>query len=248
MIIYKATNKLNGKCYIGQTTRNLNVRKNIHEKCAEDGSKTKFHNAIKKYGKENFNREVVEIVNDKDKLNELETFYIRKFDSVNNGYNMYYGGYENPMFVEEIYERHSNKMRSPEVRKKISDSMKIVRKNESEEKRKLHNKNVSEGLKRFYAEGKKPNYKHPRYLTEEHKESLNESHYKEVYCVNEAGDIIKEFKCIRDAAKWWHNTYRIETGSKKGQPVAKWVYLMNAIKSSAEQNKFVQGLKWVYRV
>lgn len=54
MIIYKVTNIINNKIYIGQTIHSLNIRKSQHERSHEYGYKTAFSNAIKKYGKENF--------------------------------------------------------------------------------------------------------------------------------------------------------------------------------------------------
>lgn len=59
MIIYKATNIINNKVYIGQTIHPLSVRKSQHERSHEYGYKTAFSNAIRKYGKENFKWEVI---------------------------------------------------------------------------------------------------------------------------------------------------------------------------------------------
>ena len=59
MIIYKVTNIINNKIYIGQTIHSLNIRKSQHERSHEYGYKTAFSNAIKKYGKENFIWEII---------------------------------------------------------------------------------------------------------------------------------------------------------------------------------------------
>lgn len=59
MIIYKATNILNGKSYIGLTTRDLNERKLEHLRHTYTEN-TYFHKAINKYGKENFIWEVID--------------------------------------------------------------------------------------------------------------------------------------------------------------------------------------------
>jgi hypothetical protein len=53
-IIYIAKNKVNGKCYVGQTTKGLNRRRRDHIWDAKNGAKFIFHYAIKKYGEDAF--------------------------------------------------------------------------------------------------------------------------------------------------------------------------------------------------
>lgn len=87
-IIYKVTNKVNGKSYIGQTRYTLEFRwrQHLHKK-----DNVYFHNAIKKYGAENFSLEVLEEC-DVDKLNSREIFYIAKYNTFEEGYNLTIGG------------------------------------------------------------------------------------------------------------------------------------------------------------
>lgn len=89
MLIYKVTNKINNKVYIGLTTTTLHQRRLEHERSKDQ---THFHRAIKKYGKENFIWEILEECNDKEKLCELEKQYIKKYDSIKQGYNCTTGG------------------------------------------------------------------------------------------------------------------------------------------------------------
>jgi len=49
-IVYKITNKKNGKSYIGKTEYSLEHRWNRHLSSAKNGSKFRFHSAIRKYG------------------------------------------------------------------------------------------------------------------------------------------------------------------------------------------------------
>lgn len=55
MIIYKVTNKINGKVYIGKTKYTLNDRKSQHfSECKLYNTHNKFHNALRKYERRNF--------------------------------------------------------------------------------------------------------------------------------------------------------------------------------------------------
>lgn len=87
-IIYKITNKVNGKSYIGQTRYTIEFRWKQHQHKKDN---TYFHNAIHKYGIENFNIEILEECNIED-LNNREIFYIAKYDTFKNGYNLTIGG------------------------------------------------------------------------------------------------------------------------------------------------------------
>ena len=90
MFVYKITNLLNGKIYIGQTTRNIKERWRSH--CNRKDSKSAITNAIKKYGKENFKLEIVEKVSIKN-IDKRETYWIRKLNTIApNGYNLESGG------------------------------------------------------------------------------------------------------------------------------------------------------------
>mgnify|MGYP004621963407 FL=1 len=71
--IYKITNLLNNKCYVGQSI-NIYRRWRAH-RCANDAYP--LHAAMKKYGVENFSFEILEECN-VDKLNEKESYYIQK--------------------------------------------------------------------------------------------------------------------------------------------------------------------------
>ena len=89
-IIYKYTNKINGKCYIGQTV-NPNQRHNQHKSShlneKDRNYHTKFNRALRKYGWENFDYEIVEEVVEIEKIYEREGYFIEKYNSIENGYN-----------------------------------------------------------------------------------------------------------------------------------------------------------------
>lgn len=124
MIIYKITNKINGKVYIGQTIHSLEARWKRHLKCAKDGVDTHLYQAIRKYGEDNFVPEIICEAKTKNELNILETYYIQEYDSIHLGYNMVDGGNNNVMFIPDVRQHHVDVVRSEENRTKISKSMK----------------------------------------------------------------------------------------------------------------------------
>lgn len=91
--IYKITNTINGKSYIGQTIQNVKERFYQHcaTKCSKVVSNMAIHRAIKKYGKSNFTVEVIEEI-DSTNLNDRERYWIKYYNSYNNGYNSTKGG------------------------------------------------------------------------------------------------------------------------------------------------------------
>lgn len=105
MIIYKATNLINNKVYIGQTKRTLHARIKCHYKKSKFKN-TYFGSAINKYGINNFKWEIIELCDSVDKLNEREKYWISYYNSTNTeiGYNMTKGGAAN-------YKKQNNKNR-----------------------------------------------------------------------------------------------------------------------------------------
>lgn len=103
-IIYKVTNKVNGKIYIGQTVQSIIKRKSNH---ISDATLSKdnfyFHNALRKYTKKVFTWEIIEYCGSKEELNEMEFHYIKQYDSFNKGYNMTLGG-------DSLYGFHHSKI------------------------------------------------------------------------------------------------------------------------------------------
>jgi group I intron endonuclease len=92
-IIYKATNRVNGKVYIGRTERPLRTRKSEHKSHAgRDGQV--FGRAINKYGFDAFDWAVLEECSSIKHMHLLEEFWIDWFQSADrkNGYNRSTGG------------------------------------------------------------------------------------------------------------------------------------------------------------
>lgn len=90
-IIYKITNDINNKVYVGKTTRDLDTRFNEHKKPKNGKSKSAIRDAIQKYGSEHFQIELIEEC-EYDRLNERERYWISYYDSYQQGYNLTTGG------------------------------------------------------------------------------------------------------------------------------------------------------------
>jgi hypothetical protein len=96
MLIYKIANDLNNKVYIGQTTQTLAGRtKNYLRDTKYAKVNRPIVNAMRKYGFERFKFEIiVDNIESKSKMDELEREYISKFNSCDSrfGYNVELGG------------------------------------------------------------------------------------------------------------------------------------------------------------
>ena len=108
--IYKITNQVNGKVYIGQSVR-IKQRWSQHKAEAKENRRnTLLYNAMRKYGIENFTFEVIEECS-QEQLNEREIYWISYYDSFNKekGYNMTPGGSEpskaNPQEICDLWDQ-----------------------------------------------------------------------------------------------------------------------------------------------
>lgn len=95
--IYKITNIINGKCYIGQSIY-LKKRLKRHLSYKSHKDNLALYKAFNKYGVDKFTIEILETIdtekcdNIKSELDKLEIFYIKKYNSYNSGYNQTFGG------------------------------------------------------------------------------------------------------------------------------------------------------------
>ena len=136
--IYKITNTVNGKAYIGQTRHDAEkTRIPIH--FAGKGNRV-IKNAIKKYGKDAFTYDILHDGIIPEFLNDLEKETIEKFNTVApHGYNLTTGGEGTSFSLEtrrKISEVHKGRKRSPEACRKMSEAHK-GRKLSDETRRKM---------------------------------------------------------------------------------------------------------------
>jgi group I intron endonuclease len=110
--IYRITNTVNGKFYIGQTIQSLNKRWWAHRYNAIHKSfTTHLYNAIRKYGPESFTVELLEETTT-DQLNDRERYWIAELQPA---YNMTEGG-EGGKPSDEV----RAKMRAAKIGRKLS--------------------------------------------------------------------------------------------------------------------------------
>lgn len=108
-IIYKITNKINGKVYIGQTTKSLEKRW-VEHKYTNPTRKYLLHKSMDKHGRDNFEIQQLAEAFTSEELDFLEIKYIKEFNSISpNGYNLELGG-------------NKYKKLSIEMKEKIRDS------------------------------------------------------------------------------------------------------------------------------
>lgn len=187
--VYKHTNKINGKVYIGQTCLKITDRW-LHGKgyvgC------TYFYNAIQKYGWDNFEHEILFENLTKEKANELEKQMIKDYNSMDKeyGYNLMSGGvYSQPCdeTKEKMRKAHSGKNNHFYGKHHTKESIEKIRQKKlgsklsEETKAKISKGNkgkiVSEETRRKIGETHKglPGFWKGKHLPEETKQKIREA-------------------------------------------------------------------------
>ncbi len=170
MYIYKITNRITNKIYIGKSTDSRN-----HKKISYYGSGLLINRSIEKYGIDNFDKDIIEECKNNDELCEREKYWIKFYNStdVNLGYNISAGGdggdtFSNHPNLDEIKEKisstlkgrvfsdkhrenlrinHHSKLYDGDVYDKISKSL------TGKEKTPEHIDNISKSIKALYENG-----------------------------------------------------------------------------------------------
>ena len=108
--IYKITNKINGKVYIGQTKKTIEERFQEHLKKAKIHTNRYLYDAMNKYGYENFIISQIEKCPDNN-LDEREIFWIAFYQSNNKlyGYNMTAGGGGGNTWINNPHKEETSK-------------------------------------------------------------------------------------------------------------------------------------------
>lgn len=217
-IIYKISNSVNDKVYIGQTRRPLAKRWKQHKQRAVYGNQH-LYLAMRKYGIECFSIEKIDEATSKEELDVKEEYWIKFFNSIKNGYNELPGGTANPMDNQDVKKKHDEKMSTQNTRLKISNTLKQYRKNHPwSDKYKLAASKQQCGKILFIKDS------HRSYVFKndaDKKRKLLADGWHEAtraelavlcatrscacYCKTENGDVYF-FNSYLEAGKWWHKT------------------------------------------
>jgi group I intron endonuclease len=203
MIIYKTTNKLNGKIYVGFDSLNRPIEKYA-------GSGLLIKKAIEKYGLRNFEKEILEHVSEEN-WQEREQYWIEKLNAQENGYNITPGGMggdtlsnhpELDQIRKKLSEKNSGRIFTEERNQKISHALK--NRPFSEEHKKAISENhhdVSGENNPMYGKNhkeesrKKMSEKHSgKVLTEEHKRKVGEASRGKTYEERYGNEKAKELR------------------------------------------------------
>ena len=92
MYIYRITNKINRKSYVGLTRLSVEERWKRHLRSIKSGSLPKLYAAILKYGPDNFSIETIDTASTLQELSDKEIQWIKTLDTVKDGYNIAEGG------------------------------------------------------------------------------------------------------------------------------------------------------------
>ena len=175
-IIYGWYNNLTDMWYIGQTIdEECRFKRHIYYAINKKDN-NRFHNALRKYGLENWVYCVLEDNVLKENLNMRETDWIEYYHSFYSGYNLTSGGDTNVIISEETRRKLSNSLKGRNVWNK--------------------GKHHTEETRRKISESSKG-----KHHTEETRRKLSKLHGKKVNKYDLNRNFIKEYSCIKDAIK-----------------------------------------------
>lgn len=182
-VIYKATNTINGKSYIGFAIDLNNRKKEHHKKAKGDYRKEYFHHAIAKHGAEAFHWEVIkEDATLEDEIRLIEEH--QTFWEMGKGYNLTKGGEGKLGYV--VSEETKEKLRIAHTGKiPTENQVRVLRENAIAMRGKKRPKEICEQISRSH-KGK--------VFSEEHKANISKNHCSKT----EAGILMRQSQEYRD--------------------------------------------------
>ena len=149
--VYKITNKLTNKDYIGITNQGSGARYRHHWYESRIGEPSPIHRSMAKYGEESFTLEIIDFADTYDELKEKEKYWIKWYNSTDRsiGYNLTEGGdgtfgrMHSEETKEKIRQKALGRKASEDTKKKMSES----RKGKCSDKQKEHLSKLQEQCK-----------------------------------------------------------------------------------------------------
>jgi len=207
MVIYEIANSINDRKYVGKTKNNRD---------SYYGSGILIIAAIKKYGRENFKKEIIEYCKSIDELNEKEIYWIKELNTlVPNGYNIGTGGEGGDTFTN-----HPNKEE--------------YRKNKSIASKKLwKNKDYREHLIRTKIGTKR---------TEESKKRISEANKNKPKSASHRKALSKAWEKRKIEKPHTEETRRKRSESMKGKNVGKYIQIHEFLSPDGKIYKTEEGI------
>lgn len=173
--VYKITNKVTNKVYIGITNQGSGARYRHHWYESRIGEPSPIHRSMAKYGEENFTLEIIDFADTYDELKEKEKYWIKQYNSTDRtiGYNLTEGG--DGTFGKKLSEETKDKIRQKALGRKLSEETKAK---------------MSESRKGKCSDKQK-----------KHLSKLQEQCKQKVYQYSKQGEFIAEYNSIIEACK-----------------------------------------------
>jgi len=250
-IVYMFTNIINDKKYIGITTKILEERYKNHIWNINDGGY--FHNAIKKYGIENFTLEIIDKACSVNELKEKEKYWIKFYNTRKQGYNLTDGGdgawgykhtEETKEYLREINTGSNNHRYGKEI--SMEQKIKLIERLTGENnhnygkpmndeiKKKISNTKIKNGSSKGNNNpnyGKKHNKETKQKMSDNHSDFSGGNHPQAIEIVQLTKDniFVNVFPSSKEASE--------HTGADRS----------HIIKCCKNKVKTAKGFKWMYK-
>ena len=199
--IYKITNLVNNKLYIGQTTRNIDIRFKEHVRDARrsDRSTSPLHKAIIKYGEKNFSIQIIEQV-DNSLLNDRQIYWISYYKATNGhiGYNAASGGNVNYAARDWVYQHPEEvKANLQRIRPLTIQSVKQMWA-DPQRRANLVQKRKEQAAARWQNDPQKEH----NHMLQMNKKSVEKCSIPVLMCDPKTHEVIKEFPSVSQGARY----------------------------------------------
>lgn len=196
--VYCITNKVNGKLYVGVTTKGYKNRfaSHVWHSRKSSGSCRALYNAMRKYGQDSFSVELIDTASSFEEMNQLERKHIAQLGSLHpNGYNLTDGG-DAGVFVEATRKMMSDRLKGlPMSDKNRAGLLRAWADPKIREKR---CESIREAMNRPEVKAKTSERQKGKPKSASHIESLRKARASSVICI-ETGNV---FEAVVDAVHW----------------------------------------------